>query len=58
MAHARSRLNNGAMATQQVGSGLKELALATSEFGNVGPIQSTGVRFDHTIYECSHAAGS
>ncbi|KAK1069518.1 hypothetical protein LTR12_004565 [Friedmanniomyces endolithicus] len=43
MAHARSRLNNGAMATQQVGSGLKELALATSESGNVGPTQSTGM---------------
>ncbi|KAK0943628.1 hypothetical protein LTR29_004799 [Friedmanniomyces endolithicus] len=44
MAHARSRLNNGAIAAQQAGSGLKELALATSESGNVaGPIQSTGM---------------
>ncbi|TKA39790.1 hypothetical protein B0A54_08427 [Friedmanniomyces endolithicus] len=43
MAHARSRLNNVPMAAQQVGNSLKELALATPDSGNVGPIQSTGM---------------
>jgi len=37
---------------------LKELALATPDSGNVGPIQSTGVRFDYTICGCSHTGGS